>query len=445
MDKARLIEILSREHNKPKQDVLAWLGIGREEAQQDLGLTFYWICCVLARSTESRMRSPEIMIQIESYLKSDGFETISNRKWNPIDFFSKEWTRRGKAHSLPRGHSKTEFDLGYAEILNRDKQKQWRMWFADQYADDVRRFFGQDIEEPTLRDQAQPVNDDSALTALGRQLLWEPADRMEIVDQLLRDKRQLIFYGPPGTGKTFVARELARHLMPDDESEFLQFHPSYSYEDFFEGFRPVRGRNRGMPQFALVPGPLKKIAQKAASHPQKNFVLVIDEINRGNLAKIFGELYFLLEYRDKPIRLQYGGQPFSLPKNLFIIGTMNTADRSISHIDAALRRRFHFFPLFPNEEPIEGLLDRYLKKEHAHKLDIAKIVDCANEKLDPLKSSRHSSIGHSYFMRDDLDESWVELIWKYSIMPLIEERFIDQPDRVAEFKLERLRSRLRED
>jgi 5-methylcytosine-specific restriction protein B len=100
-----------------------------------------------------------------------------------------------------------------------------------------------------------------------------------------------------------------------------------------------------MPQFKLVSGPLKQIAQKAASEPLKTFVLIIDEINRGNLAKIFGELYFLLEYRDEEIMLQYGGQPFGLPKNLLIIGTMNTADRSISHIDAALRRRFHFFPL----------------------------------------------------------------------------------------------------
>ena len=146
----------------------------------------------------------------------------------------------------------------------------------------------------------------------------------------------------------------------------MQFHPSYSYEDFFEGYRPVKSENGGMPQFELVSGPLKELAEHAgqSEHSEKPFVLVIDEINRGNLAKIFGELYFLLEYRDEPIRLQYGGQPFSLPENLLIIGTMNTADRSISHIDAALRRRFHFFPLFPNEEPIKGLLERYLAKEH---------------------------------------------------------------------------------
>jgi MoxR-like ATPase len=256
----------------------------------------------------------------------------------------------------------------------------------------------------------------------------ESAEMMKEVDQLLRDKLQLIFYGPPGTGKTFVARALAKHLMEGEEPTFLQFHPSYSYEDFFEGYRPVRGRKLGMPQFKLIPGPLKQIAQKAASDPQgRNHVLVIDEINRGNLAKIFGELYFILEYRNKPIRLQYGGQPFSLPNNLLIIGTMNTADRSISHIDAALRRRFHFFPLFPNEKPIEGLLERYLAREHPDKqLEwIAKMVDLVNEEL-----GRDSSVGHSYFMRKDLDESWAELIWKYSIMPLIEDRFIDQPETI---------------
>jgi 5-methylcytosine-specific restriction protein B len=262
------------------------------------------------------------------------------------------------------------------------------MWLAEQYAADVCEFFGLETKGSTAHKEAQPVNEESPLTALGRSLYWYPAEKMEEVDQLLRDKRQLIFYGPPGTGKTFVARALAKHLMEGEEPTFLQFHPSYSYEDFFEGFRPVRGRNRGMPQFALVPGPLKKIAQKAASDPLKTFVLVIDEINRGNLAKIFGELYFLLEYRDEEIMLQYGGQPFSLPKNLLIIGTMNTADRSISHIDAALRRRFHFFPLFPGEKPTSGLLRRYLAEKHKDKqLEwIADIVDSANGKLDPDKS-----------------------------------------------------------
>jgi 5-methylcytosine-specific restriction protein B len=253
-------------------------------------------------------------------------------------------------------------------------------------------------EEPTLRYEARPVNEDSALTALGRELFWDPPERMEEVAHLLRDpkKRQLIFYGPPGTGKTYVARALAKHLMEGEEPTILQFHPSYSYEDFFEGYRPMPSKNGGMPQFELVPGPLKLSAERAGKNPEKTHVLVIDEINRGNLAKIFGELYFLLEYRDEAIRLQYGGQPFSLPKNLLIIGTMNTADRSIS-LDAALRRRFHFFPLFPDEEPIRGLLGRYLAKDHAHKQleRIAQVVNRANSKL----GCRDGLIGHSYFTR----------------------------------------------
>ena len=124
-------------------------------------------------------------------------------------------------------------------------------------------------------------------------------------------------------------------------------------------------------------------------------MLVIDELNRGNVAKVFGELYFLLEYRDEAIRLQYGGEPFRLPRNLLFICTMNTADRSIALMDAALRRRFYFAPFFPNEPPIEGLLRRWLD-EHAPGMaeHVAGLVDRANELLD-----RDAAIGPSYFMR----------------------------------------------
>lgn len=287
-----------------------------------------------------------------------------------------------------------------------------------------------------MHDHERKVSEDSELTTLGRRLFWDPPEKMEEVVRLLLDeeKRQLIFYGPPGTGKTYVARELGKHLMGGEEPTFLQFHPSYSYEDFFEGYRPMPSESGGMPQFELIPGPLKELAEHARQCPEKPHVLVIDEINRGNLAKIFGELYFLLEYRDEKIMLQYGGASFCLPKNLLIIGTMNTADRSISHIDAALRRRFHFFPLFPDKAPISGLLRRYLTKTHPAFERIADVVGRANEKL----GCRDGLIGHSYFIRDDLDEKWFERVWDYSIMPLIEDRFIDQEDKVREFVLDTL-------
>jgi 5-methylcytosine-specific restriction protein B len=181
--------------------------------------------------------------------------------------------------------------------------------------------------------------------------------------EILRHRRQLIYYGPPGTGKTYIAQELARHVTDKENVKLVQFHPAYSYEDFFEGFRP-RGESGGQMQgFSLKAGPLRRMVDKAAENPSSAYVLIIDEINRGNLPKIFGELYFLLEYRDQAIDLMYSpdsAEPFSLPKNIYVIGTMNTADRSIALVDTALRRRFAFLPLHPSEEPTSGILRRWL-------------------------------------------------------------------------------------
>ena len=156
------------------------------------------------------------------------------------------------------------------------------------------------------------------------------------IEWLLKDKKQVIFQGPPGTGKTFVAQALALCLAESDERVTLvQLHPSYAYEDFVQGYRPTL--SNGQPTFRLTDGPLLLAADKARAEPQAKHFLVIDEINRGNIAKGFGELYFLLEYRDKAIRLQYSepDTKFTLPKNLYIIGTMNTADRSIALVDLA--------------------------------------------------------------------------------------------------------------
>jgi 5-methylcytosine-specific restriction enzyme B len=165
-------------------------------------------------------------------------------------------------------------------------------------------------------------------------------------------------------------------------------------------------------------------------------VLIIDEINRANIARVFGELYFLLEYRDERISLQYSPDTFSLPGNLYIIGTMNTADRSIALIDAALRRRFYFYPFFPSEPPIKGLLRRWLAEENPRMEDVADLVDRTNSMLD----DQHAGIGPSYFMRDSLDEEWLELIWQHQIMPYLEEHFFGEPDRLSDFKLEHLRN-----
>lgn len=143
--------------------------------------------------------------------------------------------------------------------------------------------------------------------------------------ELLWERKQLIFYGPPGTGKTYLARKLAEHLCGPSAMKLVQFHPSYTYEDFFEGFRPVQ-RDDGQLTFKLEPGPFRLLVEAARQHPSDPYVLIVDEINRANLAKVFGELYFLLEYREYPIGLLYSPEAeFIMPPNVFVSGTMNTS------------------------------------------------------------------------------------------------------------------------
>ena len=256
------------------------------------------------------------------------------------------------------------------------------------------------------------------------------------VEALLGDKGQVIFQGPPGTGKTFVARKLAACLAGSRERvRLVQFHPSYAYEDFVQGFRPALGG--GAARFTLRDGPLLAMARRAKSKPDAKHFLVIDEINRGNLAKVFGELYFLLEYRDEPMQLQYSNAEFALPDNLYIIGTMNTADRSIALVDLALRRRFHFVEFHPGKRPVRGLLRRWLERNAPGMAWVAGVVDRANEELG--EDNSEAAIGPSYFMKAGLTNEQVSLIWEHNVLPYVQEQLYGEPDRLAEFKLDRLR------
>lgn len=258
-------------------------------------------------------------------------------------------------------------------------------------------------------------------------------DYLRRIQRLLEHKQQVIFYGPPGTGKTFVAKSLAQLFAADGGVvETVQFHPSYAYEDFVEGYRPRL--TNGQAGFALVHGPLRRIAD-AAAKSNGTCVLLIDEVNRGNVAKVFGELYYLLEYRNERISLQYSEEPVSLPKNLWIIGTMNTADRSIALVDAALRRRFHFVPFYPDRPPVQGLLRRWLSDNKPDLLWVADAVDRANEEL----GSNHMAIGPSHFMRPDLTEEWIELIWEHSVLPYIAEQYFGDDSRLEAFALSKMR------
>ena len=267
--------------------------------------------------------------------------------------------------------------------------------------------------------------------------VYLPVEFLENIKALLDDKKQVIFQGPPGTGKTFLAQALAKHFAESEgRVKLVQFHPSYAYEDFVQGFRPALLEG-GQPGFDLRDGPLLEIAKRADADKDNNYYLIIDEINRGSIAKVFGELYFLLEYRDREITLQYSDNPFSLPENLYIIGTMNTADRSIALVDLALRRRFYFVEFHPDEEPVKGVLRRWLEAKELDRMAwVADAVDRANERL---KDDRHAAIGPSYFMKDRLDDDIVERVWKHSVLPYIKERRFGGDQATDDFELDKLR------
>jgi 5-methylcytosine-specific restriction enzyme B len=257
--------------------------------------------------------------------------------------------------------------------------------------------------------------------ALAKELLVHDAAWLREVRDLLWDERQLIFYGPPGTGKTYLALKLAEFLGGGPEQvKLVQFHPSYAYEDFFEGFRPQEDPETRQVAFRLTAGPLRELADLASREGNRHVphFLIIDEINRANLAKVFGELYFLLEYRNQTVRLTYSGDDFSLPRNLFVIGTMNTADRSIALVDAAMRRRFAFVELSPRAEPTRGLLRRWLEDKEKGDLEPADLLDALNARIgDP-----DFQIGPSYLMKPGVyRDGGLERAWRTKILPLLEE------------------------
>ena len=252
--------------------------------------------------------------------------------------------------------------------------------------------------------------------------------------ELLAERRQVIVYGPPGTGKTYLAQEIAEALAGKGRVTLVQFHPSYAYEDFFEGYRPS-GTVGGGIALQLVPGPLRKVVDAARENPGEPYFLIVDEINRANLAKVFGELYFLLEYRDRSIDLLYSsgdtGPAFTLPANVFLIGTMNTADRSIALVDSAMRRRFAFISLHPEDERLDQVLRQWLvdRSFAADRIDL--LVGVLVE-LNRRIADKDVKIGPSYLMTSTVvTDAGLDRVWRTSILPLLEEYHVGEGVDVA--------------
>ena len=273
--------------------------------------------------------------------------------------------------------------------------------------------------------------------------VYMSADNLHRLKHLLQKKQNIILQGAPGVGKTFTAKRLAYVLMgvkDEQRVEMVQFHQNYTYEDFIMGYKPDETGG-----FELRHGVFYKFCKKAMNTPDKDFFFIIDEINRGNLSKIFGELLMLIEngYRGKEIKLAYTEELFSVPKNLYIIGMMNTADRSLAMIDYALRRRFSFFEMNPGFDT-DGF-KKYRSGLASERFD--KIIEGVKHLNDIIADDDSLGagfcIGHSYFCgQSSFDDEWLANVIEYDIAPMLCEYWFDDVQKYK-MQIEQLRSLLK--
>lgn len=256
-----------------------------------------------------------------------------------------------------------------------------------------------------------------------------PVDDLEEWVELLRqpDKRQVIFYGPPGTGKTFVARCFAQYLASGlGEVRVVQFHPAFSYEDFLEGLRPF-SRPDGAIGYEIRPGVFLDFCEVARG-AEGTFVFVIDEINRAEIGAVLGELMMLLEYRGETLELPYSRKRFSIPSNVIVLTTMNTADRSLALVDFALRRRFHAIELLPSRE----ILTAYLASRDEDPELPLKFFDLVQSRV----SDPHFAPGHTFWMTEDLTPRGLDRVWRFQLKPYLREYWFENQQMLLDLENE---------
>ncbi len=353
-------------------------------------------------------------------------------KWWPILYVGKAasadeegsyiWKLRAELEEALKQTNLSDVKL-YANSDNEDGEQ--RYWWLNANPNMIR----EDNPLTTAEKTIEPYSKEQFLD----EVYITEAKYNRLVSVLLK-KKNIILQGAPGVGKTFAAKRLAYSIMgekDDSRIEFVQFHQNYSYEDFMMGYKPEGD------SFELKYGIFYRFCQKAANHPDKDYFFIIDEINRGNMSKIFGELLMLIEkdYRGTKATLAYNGLSFFVPERLHIIGMMNTADRSLAMIDYALRRRFSFFYMEPGFDS-EGFM-KYQKSLNNETFDllIEKVVELNREIAADKSLGKGFCIGHSYFCgAKECTTEWMMNVVDFDILPMLSEYWFDDLSKVQRWE-----------
>lgn len=361
-------------------------------------------------------------------------EKISSSKYLDITDKLRNYLLRGESYL--KDFKDLSFEAWrYSEKINKEQGNKTQEKVKSKSTDWV----NEDIPSKPTDNVAEPEKEYYSIYDIGTFLeeVYMEKDSYENLVALIKRKKNIILQGAPGVGKTFVAKRLAYSMLGtknDSHIMMVQFHQSYSYEDFIMGYRPTAGNG-----FELKHGAFYNFCKKAESDRQHEYFFIIDEINRGNLSKIFGELFMLIENdkRDIELPLLYSEEKFAVPSNVYLIGTMNTADRSLAMLDYALRRRFSFYEMSPSFE-MKGFLD-YKTELNNKKFD--HLIKCVKELNEDIMSDDSLGegfyIGHSYFCnldKNDVDNILDEIV-SFELLPLLKEYWFDEPEKINKWTI----------